>query len=482
MLDLNLQEQVGKIKFQKVLNRPFKPLVSDLLQSPLANSEVYSRFIGSNFYYKNLIVSDGDIYDDLELVDAERTICENLFRANVAGIYQKSFDAEIYGKRLLKWSQNISANLEFTDIPYMLSEFLSHLKLIAPYLTFTLTIGEILESRLKNKLLQLFDDPTIIQENIAGLTSSDRPNIYTIERIALCKLAMKQKCNEDNVRNHLKLFASLGFKWGNGDNWNTLDIFERLSRIKNPHKELLSIQSYFIKIKHERNRIMSSLNLDNETKQLIKLANMYVWLRTYRTEVLNMSLGNISKLLNKNYIRRGYEKNDYLYFTQDEILADLRVTHNELANRKVSYSLLYLNGKKHLLSGDDSMQLHNSFYNYMISSRTLKGSVTFKSNNTSCGKAIVVKTFSDLSSISKGDIVVSSMTTPNFIPFLKKVSGIVTDEGGILCHASIISREMNIPCIVGTQIATEAIKSGDYITMNLSNGHVYVPLSRSHPL
>ncbi|MBS3136622.1 hypothetical protein J4401_06750 [Candidatus Woesearchaeota archaeon] len=62
--------------------------------------------------------------------------------------------------------------------------------------------------------------------------------------------------------------------------------------------------------------------------------------------------------------------------------------------------------------------------------------------------------------IMKGDILVTGMTTPDFMPSMKKISAIVTDEGGITSHAAVISREMNIPCIVGTGIATKMLKDG----------------------
>ena len=64
------------------------------------------------------------------------------------------------------------------------------------------------------------------------------------------------------------------------------------------------------------------------------------------------------------------------------------------------------------------------------------------------------------------------MTNPDFVPYLSKVTGIVTDYGGITCHASIISREMKIPCIVGTKIATKIFKNGDIISIDSNNQSV----------
>jgi len=62
------------------------------------------------------------------------------------------------------------------------------------------------------------------------------------------------------------------------------------------------------------------------------------------------------------------------------------------------------------------------------------------------------------------------MTKPEITPYLKRVLGIVTNDGGALSHASIISREMDLPCIVGTKIATDIFKDGDLIELNAYEG------------
>lgn len=71
-----------------------------------------------------------------------------------------------------------------------------------------------------------------------------------------------------------------------------------------------------------------------------------------------------------------------------------------------------------------------------------------------------------------GEILVSSMTMPDFLPAMKKSAAIVTDEGGITCHAAIIARELKKPCIVGTGIATSIFKNGDFVEVNANKGIV----------
>lgn len=72
---------------------------------------------------------------------------------------------------------------------------------------------------------------------------------------------------------------------------------------------------------------------------------------------------------------------------------------------------------------------------------------------------------------SKG-ILVTNMTSPEYLPAMKKAKAIVTDEGGLTCHAAIVSRELNIPCIIGTKIATKVFKDGDMVEVDATKGIV----------
>lgn len=66
------------------------------------------------------------------------------------------------------------------------------------------------------------------------------------------------------------------------------------------------------------------------------------------------------------------------------------------------------------------------------------------------------------------------MTRPEFVPLMKMVSGIITDEGGVTCHAAIVSRELRIPCVIGTKIATQFLKDGDLVEVDADHGKIRV--------
>ncbi|MEK0369494.1 MAG: PEP-utilizing enzyme, partial [Nitrosopumilus sp.] len=74
----------------------------------------------------------------------------------------------------------------------------------------------------------------------------------------------------------------------------------------------------------------------------------------------------------------------------------------------------------------------------------------------------------------KDYILVTPMTRPEIVQYIKRSLAIITDEGGITCHASIIAREMNKPCIIGTKIATKVLKDGDLVEVDAEKGIVRI--------
>lgn len=89
------------------------------------------------------------------------------------------------------------------------------------------------------------------------------------------------------------------------------------------------------------------------------------------------------------------------------------------------------------------------------------------------GVVRILRSAKEIDKISKGDILVAPMTNPDYVPAMRKAAAIVTDSGGKTSHAAIVSRELGIPCVVGTEKATKVLKTGQVVTVNGSSGLVY---------
>lgn len=107
----------------------------------------------------------------------------------------------------------------------------------------------------------------------------------------------------------------------------------------------------------------------------------------------------------------------------------------------------------------------------------VKGTMLLKgipaSPGIAAGLVELVYHASEIDKVGEGEVLVAEMTTPDFVPAMKRAAGIVTDRGGRTCHAAIVSRELGVPCIVGTGNATKILKAEQLITVDGSQGKVY---------
>jgi len=117
--------------------------------------------------------------------------------------------------------------------------------------------------------------------------------------------------------------------------------------------------------------------------------------------------------------------------------------------------------------------------NEISQTKNLKGTIaSWPDKNVEIikGKAFVLTTAFGaddvIKSMKHGEILVATQTHPALVPYMKESLAIITDEGGITCHAAIVSRELGKPCIIGTRLATKFLKTGDQIEVDLKTGIV----------
>jgi pyruvate,water dikinase len=138
---------------------------------------------------------------------------------------------------------------------------------------------------------------------------------------------------------------------------------------------------------------------------------------------------------------------------------------------KKSRTLFYHQGILHRFNYDKALE--NKLFSYNSNnSKEIKGTVA--SVGKVRGKAVIIKDYNDLDKEYNNCILVSVMTSPDITPAIKKAKAIITDEGGITCHAAIISRELNIPCIIGTKNATKVLRDGDLVEVDANRGIVKI--------
>ena len=154
-----------------------------------------------------------------------------------------------------------------------------------------------------------------------------------------------------------------------------------------------------------------------------------------------------------------------------------------LLERQKGFLVIWKDSGAEIYAGDNARERIKNLLEFRSSeierTKEVKGTVASlpdKAQTTIRGKAFVLTTAFDADEMVKtfqdGDILVATQTHPNLVPQMKGALAIVTDEGGITCHAAIVSRELRKPCIIGTKLATKIFKNGDIIELNLQTGKV----------
>ncbi|OGZ26712.1 MAG: hypothetical protein A2365_02330 [Candidatus Nealsonbacteria bacterium RIFOXYB1_FULL_40_15] len=149
-----------------------------------------------------------------------------------------------------------------------------------------------------------------------------------------------------------------------------------------------------------------------------------------------------------------------------------KISSQELDKRK-NDSVYYCDEDKiYIITDKEQLNKIDKFLNKNEKTKELEGLGV--SAGKCSGKVRIILSNSDFSKFKKGEILVTSATRPDFIPIIQKASAIITDEGGMLSHAAIVSRELKKPCIVGTLKATKVLKDGDVIEVDANNGIIKI--------
>jgi len=169
--------------------------------------------------------------------------------------------------------------------------------------------------------------------------------------------------------------------------------------------------------------------------------------------------------------------NDAFYLYSREILQLFdrkRMFIDIIEKRKNTYAACVVRQKFIPLSSRDSRALAHRLLR-THEAKEVQGIVAYPGNAR--GRAMIVPAIIDASvinglvkSMKPGDVLVAHSTTPEFMVLCNKAGAIVTDQGGMLSHAAVISRELKIPCVVGTQVATEVFKQGDWLEVDARKG------------
>jgi phosphohistidine swiveling domain-containing protein/HEPN domain-containing protein len=312
-----------------------------------------------------------------------------------------------------------------------------------------------LRAALREKISEVEADELMSQLNIPI-----QDNIYKKEEYELV--------TTDNIEEHVKKYIWLKARYGEDVQYTKKDARERLKSIN---------KDQFLKDWNEAKEKLAQ-HIDHAKKILggkailVDIFQFIIYYRTHRTDTMNRAQYLAVPMLKTKSNTLGLSYVQFLECNAEEVLTNQIPDVSILNERIKDCSVLMDEGRIYCFHGLESEKLKEFFKEEVGLTQELKGTIACKGKVK--GKVIIIKNSADFEKVQEGDVLVTSMTTPEMVPIMKKASAFVTDEGGVTCHAAIVAREMRKPCIIGTKNATKVFKDGDIVEVDAEKGIVRI--------
>jgi len=436
-------------------------------------TELFSEYLIQRGYQEDLrkllpsiglmqhrMIIDNDIFVDLAEVDnIKKALSNNLFK-EADNAYRV---IENESKLLLDLAENISSaditSLEVKELINLFDKFIAQYQKALSLIGIPTIIDLVVEELLRAKLADYTQD---IDHLVASLAKPNQNLLAANEEKDLLGIRNYNGVKEELIRKHAKKYGWLHTTLFLGEPYSEQEIIEKL---KNSPKKFE--KSTEIKI-----------NFEKDDGELIKLFQEVIYYRTARLEWLNIACYKIRPLINKIADSLGLTYEEVIYSLTDELLAwlkgDGKPDRGKIKERIDKYALISDGDFAcKLFTGRKVADLAQIFRRRKSEKNSeIKGLIACPGIAT--GRATVVADRTDLYKVSDGDIMIAKLTTPDFVVAMRKAAGIVTDLGGMTSHAAIVSRELKIPCIVGTKNATQVLKDGEMVQVDADKGVVSI--------
>lgn len=445
----------------------------------------YNKALGKSIDISGHTNINGRIYDPKEVIGKTRKAIKKLVKEKGYSVLQKMANscynvAEELHQFLRKPGENC-----------LYKKFLKFTKLypkLAPYLGIVRFSEKILDEELEKLIRSKVSNEEAFSSYFENLSFISKEVDSTKELKDLLKIAeiiKKERVDYNSLRleklieKHLKKWEHMKIRWNFEEPYMIEDIKKRLKKYtkEDPNQEIQKMRAVSEKANKITKEFIEKYKLKHEEIELINTVKEFVYLRTFRTDAFFKAHYFLKPLLKEIVRVVGIDFKDLLYLRFNEILELLKedkINHFKelIKERKQGWYLVMYNDQERIFSGNDITLVDDIklFEKRRDKVDEVKGNVACQ--GVIKGKVKVVKNANDCEKVKSGDILVAVMTFPQYIVAMERAAAFVTDEGGILCHAAIIAREMQKPCITGTEISTQIFRDGDLVEVDTKNGIV----------
>lgn len=350
-------------------------------------------------------------------------------------------------------------------------------------------IGEEDINKLKNKykfssddLFKLLKEPRLnfLAENNLGLlriAAAAESQIIKPYELLTCEIKKLIRSHQKKyfwIENNYYEHKNLSEKYF----WQSTKELIRGKSRREIQKEIDWLENYEQNVKVEKEKLIKKYSISKKDADFLETIATMIWWQDARKKTglfMNYAVGTIMELAARRF-KVPFVDLHFMIIPEfsDFLKSNGKYDREEIKRRqKLWVSLHKDNGERIILSGNKYLKFAKEIIAEDIKSKgnVLKGLAA--SGGMARGPARVILNPKG-AKFKRGEILIAGMTRPEYVPLIKKAAAIVTDEGGLTCHAAIISRELGIPCVIGTKIATKVFKDGDLVEVDANNGVVKI--------
>jgi phosphoenolpyruvate synthase/pyruvate phosphate dikinase len=331
----------------------------------------------------------------------------------------------------------------------------------------------------------------IIEEQGAGthfsefytlLMSPTEDSFFTREyrdRLKLLKAKNNKllpKKREDLLNKHVEKYHWIHNNYAKDVYLDKEYFIKELKKIEHldPDKENKRLDKHLRETKKEKAALIKRLKLSRESQNLIKITEVFAYMQDERKKYVliashyqNLFITELGKRL-----KLTKEEMEYTYIHElKDLFKQKKIDKKIFRDRKKFVCVISTVDNYDLLQGKEAEELFKTcFEKKQEKVDMIKGMVA--STGYAKGPVKIIRKTHDIANFQEGDILVASMTRPETVVAMEKAAAIVTDEGGVTCHAAVVSREMGKPCIIATKIATKVFEDGDMVEVDAKKGVV----------
>jgi phosphohistidine swiveling domain-containing protein len=276
--------------------------------------------------------------------------------------------------------------------------------------------------------------------------------------------------SENSAEDLLKKWYWIPFDYYGGEEWDLDHFIKELQKDKDLKRKNY-LENYSINIHKDQEKVYAKYDFSDEEKHLIDCLQIINFLQDERKRVTNISYPFLQNKILAEISQRTDVSRELLWLmTPNEIVSALKGKIVNIDHRKNNCAIS--------VSGDEFV-VYEKIPDFLdegieevVDVDMVKG--VAGSKGIVKGKVRICKTSRDARLIENGEVMVAPCTTPDFIIGFQKAAAVVTDEGGVTSHAAVVSREMNLPCVIDTKNATDILRDGDYIEVDGGKGIVRI--------